>query len=85
MSKIHTLGLDTTAHTNHKICNSISLYRIGQFPVDCRPQQWELSATDQIVIHKWFHDSGITINSMADIIEKRILDKRLLYTWRECF
>ncbi len=85
VSEIHTLGLDTTAHTNHKNGTPISLRRIGQFPVDRRPQQRELSTTDQVVINEWFDDSGITIGSMADTVEKRNRGKRLLYTWRECF
>lgn len=52
VSKIHTIGLDTTAHTNHKIGTPISLRRIGQFLLDRRPQQRDLSAMDQVVVDK---------------------------------
>ncbi len=85
VSEIHTFGLETTAHTNHKNGTPISLRHIGQFPVDRRPQQQELSTTDQVVMNKWFDDSGITIGSMADTVEKQNQGKRLLYTWWECF
>ena len=42
-------------------------------------------AVDQAVINQWFDNSDITISSMADIMEKQNLSKRLLYTWQECF
>ena len=38
---------------------------------------------DQKIIDQWFDGSGITIDSMADTLEKKNLGKRLLYTWRE--
>ena len=84
-SEIRVIGLDITAHTNYSLTTPITLHRIGQFPVDCRPQQQELVAVDQAVINQWFDDSGITIGSMADTMEKQNLNKRLLYTWQECF
>ena len=85
IAKICTTGLDITSHTNNKTGTPISLRRIGQFPVDRQSEQRELATTDQIVVNNWFYDSGITIGSMADIVEKQNLSKRLLYTWRECF
>lgn len=84
-SEIRTSGLDITAHTNQKVCTPITLRRIGQFPVDRRPEQRELVGMDQTFIEQWFDGSGITIGSMADTLEKKSLSKRLLYTWRECF
>ena len=84
-SEIRVAGLDITAHTNHSSSTPITLRRIGQFPVDRRPQQRELVAVDQAVINQWFDDSGITIGSMANTMEKQNLSKRLLYTWQECF
>ena len=85
VAEIRTTGLDITAHTNNKTGTPISLRRIGQFPVDRRPQQRELATTDQGVVNEWFDNSGITIGSMADTMEKQNRSKRLLYTWRECF
>ena len=58
---------------------------MGRFPVDRRPQRRKLVAVDQAVINQWFDDSGITISSMADIMEKHNLSKKLLNTWQECF
>ncbi len=63
----------------------ITLRRIGQFSVDRRLHRQELVAVDQAVINQWFDDSGITIGSMADTMEKQNLSKKLLYTWQECF
>lgn len=85
ISKIHTTGLDITAHINHKIGTSIFLRCIGQFPIDCQLQQRELAGTDQVVVNEWFDNDDITIGSMMDTMEKQNLSKRLLYTWRECF
>ena len=79
-SEIRIAGLDITAHTNHISSTPITLRRIGQFSVDRQPQQQELVAVDQAVINQWFDDSGITIDSMADTMEKQNLSKRLLYT-----
>ena len=84
-SEIRVAGLDITAHTNYNSGTPITLRRIGQFLVDCQPQQRELVAVDRAVINQWFDDSGITIGSMADTLEKQNLSKRLLYTWQECF
>ena len=84
-SEIRVAGMDITAHTNHGSSTLITLRRIEQFPVDCRPQQRELVAVDQAVINQWFDDSGITISNMADTMEKQNLSKRFLYTWQECF
>lgn len=84
-SEIRITGLDNTAHTYHSSSTPITLRRIGQFPIDRRPQQQELIAVDQAVINQWFDDSDITIGSMADTMEKQNLSKRLLYTWQECF
>ncbi len=42
-------------------------------------------AVDQAVINQWLDDSGITIGSIADTMEKQNLSKRLLYTWQEFF
>ena len=84
-SEIRVAGLDITAHTNHSSGTPITLHRIGQFPVDRRPQQRELVAVDQAVINQWFDNSGITIGRMANTLEKQNLSKRLLYTWQECF
>lgn len=50
--KIHTIGLDITTYTNHKIGTLISLCCIGQFPVDYQSQQRRLSVTDQVVVNK---------------------------------
>lgn len=85
VSEIRTAGLDVTAQTNQQSGTPITLWRIRQFPVDRRPQQRALVAVEQAVINEWFDDSGITIGSMANTVEKQNLGKRLLYTWRECF
>ncbi len=85
VSEIRIAGLDITAHTNHNLSTPITLKRIGQFPVHRRPQRRELVAFDQGTINQWFDDSGITIGSMADTMEKQNLSKRLLYSWHECF
>lgn len=85
VTKICITGLDIMAHTNNKPGISISLRCIGQFPIDCRPQQQELVAMDQVVVNEKFENSGIIIDSIADKRKKQNLNKRLLYTWRECF
>ncbi len=77
--------MDITAYTNHNLSTPIILRRIGQFPVDRQPQRQEFVADYQAIINQWFDDSGITIGSMADTMEKQNLSKRLLYTWQECF
>lgn len=58
----------------------ITLRRIGQFPIDCQPQQQELVAINQAIINLCFDSSGITIGSMVDTSEKPDLSKWLLYT-----
>ena len=69
-SEIRICGLDITTHTNLNLSTSITLRRIGQFLVDRRLQRRKLVAVDQVVINQWFDDSGITIDSMADTMEK---------------
>ena len=85
ITKICTTSLDITAHTNNKTGTLISLQHIGQFPVDCQHEPRELAITNQVVMNNWFDNSGITIGSMADTVEKQNLNNRLLYIWRECF
>ncbi len=79
-AEIRTSGLDLTiSHTNQKAGTPITLRRIGQFPVDRRPEHRELVGEDQKIIDQWFDDSGITIGNMADTLERKNLSKRLLY------
>ena len=70
IAKILTTGLDITAHTNNKTGTPISLRRIGQFLVDRRPEKRKLATTNQVIVNNWFDDSGITIGSIADTVEK---------------
>lgn len=56
-----------------------------QFPVDRRPKHRVLANVNQTIINEWFDNSGITIDSMADTLEKKNLSKPLLYTWQDCF
>lgn len=51
IAEIYTTGLDITAYTNNKTGTPISLCRIGQFPVDRRPEQWELAVTGQVIVN----------------------------------
>lgn len=71
-AKIHTSGLDITAHTNQKADTLIILQRIGQFLIDRWPKHRELADVNQTIINRWFDNSGITIGSMADTLEKKI-------------
>ena len=63
----------------------MSLRTSHGFPVTRRPQLRELSNADQSEVDNWFQGSEITIGSEADTLERKILAKRLLYTWRDCF
>jgi hypothetical protein len=47
--------------------------QVQKFPVNRRPQQWELSAAPQEEIDMWFQESEITIGTVADTLEKQAL------------
>lgn len=78
-------NLDQVAHKEYKLKELISMRRIGRFLVSKWLQLCEISAESQHVIDEWFNKSGITINIIADTIEKVQIIQRMLFTWKNCF
>lgn len=77
--KICITSLNITTNINNKTRIPISLQHITQFLVDCQSEQQELAITNKIVVNNLFNNSGITICSIADIIKKQNIRKKLLY------
>ena len=78
-------NLDQVAHREYKLKELISMHRIGRFLVSRWLQLCEISAESQHVIDEWFNKSEITINIIADTIEKVQIIQRMLFTWKNCF
>lgn len=63
-------NLDQVAYKVYKLKELISMRRVDRFLVSKWLQLCEISTESQHVIDEWFNKSGITINIIADTIEK---------------